>query len=235
MKNRLYIENKKEITSKIIEIAALYKEKLIGKTFLILFEGKSVEIMFKAENFLHLCGVDTNLYAKDFYKNAIKGTLKPYQIGFSDIHPYVFASIKMQNFENAINMLNEDALMITDISTQSKHYKLGTTNLNLLLCFDEQLDDNDEPINEILVPYSLRIEEIDNSKFNNIYEVDYVLSKVTNTKEYTNIEYGNKNNLEKYFKENNLNKRIISKALISNQKKKFEIIMNLKDNIKSVL
>lgn len=78
-KYRKQQKEKEIIIKRICEAAQIYKERLVGKTFLILFEGHSIEVMFKADNFLHLCGVDTYLYAKDFYKKALKIELQKYK------------------------------------------------------------------------------------------------------------------------------------------------------------
>lgn len=178
--------------------AVIYKKHLISKTFLLLFEGHSIEIMFKAENLLHLCGVDTKLLAKDFYQKAYQKKLSDKEIYFSKKHPYDFAKIKLEHLPQAISLLSNESFVITDISTQTKMFKLGATDLEVIFCFDSQIDNNGNIINNILIPYSLRVEGIPNSKFGNMYEVNYVLSKKTGTKNYINIEYGNPNLLTSY-------------------------------------
>ena len=178
--------------------AVIYKKHLISKTFLLIFEGHSIEIMFKAENLLHLCGVDTKLLAKDFYQKAYQKKLSDKEIYFSKKHPYDFAKIKLEHLPQAISLLSNESFVITDISTQTKMFKLGATDLEVIFCFDSQIDNNGNIINNILIPYSLRVEGIPNSKFNNMYEVDYVLSKKTGTKNYINIEYGNPDFLTSY-------------------------------------
>ncbi|MBQ4232994.1 MAG: hypothetical protein II699_06905 [Lachnospiraceae bacterium] len=41
-----------EIIQRITNAAKYYKENVVGKTFLFLFEGNSVEVMFKSNNFM---------------------------------------------------------------------------------------------------------------------------------------------------------------------------------------
>lgn len=190
--------NKSKILKMIHKNAVIYKKHLISKTFLLLFEGHSIEIMFKAENLLHLCGVDTKLLAKDFYQKAYQKKLSDKEIYFSKKHPYDFAKIKLEHLPQAISLLSNESFVITDISTQTKMFKLGATDLEVIFCFDSQIDNNGNIINNILIPYSLRVEGIPNSKFGNMYEVNYVLSKKTGTKNYINIEYGNPNLLTSY-------------------------------------
>lgn len=194
----------KVIIERINKASKQYKENFIGKTFLILYEGKGIEIMFKADNFLHLCGVDTTLRAKDFYRKAIKAQLKENEIGFSNMHPYILADIKTQHLIDAFLLLKKESLVLTDVSTQTKTYKLGTTDLEVVICFDSQFNDNGDVLNNVLIPYSLRVEEIANSKFNEIYEVDFVLSKETGMKEYNCIEFGNKTELKQYLLQNGI-------------------------------
>lgn len=196
--------NKSKILKMIHKNAAIYKKHLISKTFLLLFEGHSIEIMFKAENLLHLCGVDTKLLAKDFYQKAYQKKLSDKEIYFSKKHPYDFANIKLEHLPQAISLLSNESFVITDISTQTKMFKLGATDLEVIFCFDSQIDNNGNIINNILIPYSLRVEGIPNSKFGNMYEVNYVLSKKTGTKTYINIEYGNPDFLTSYLEKHSI-------------------------------
>ena len=84
----------------------------------------------------------------------------------------------------------------------------------IILCFDSQLDNEGNAIGNVLVPYSLRVEEIDNSRFDKIYEVDYVLSKKTGVREYNHIEYGELQNLKHYLSEYNISECIINTDFI---------------------
>lgn len=206
--------DKSNIINRIYYIATLYQNLLVAKTFLILYEGNSSEILFKSDNFLHLCGVGTNLSAIYFYKYAISKKLSSKDIFFNTSHPYDFANTKTQHLQKAISLLSREAFVITDVSTQTKTFKLGATDLEVVFCFDSQVDNTGNVINNALVPYSLRVEDIPNSKFNNMYEVDYVLSKKTGTKTYINIEYGNPDFLTSYLEKYSISDYSIN---ISNQ------------------
>ena len=46
--------NKKAIVARINAAAKKYKSKVVGNTFLIIYEGKYIELSFRAKNFLHL-------------------------------------------------------------------------------------------------------------------------------------------------------------------------------------
>ena len=44
-------QERKEIIKTIENAARVYKDQLVGKTFLYVFDGRYIEVMFKAENF----------------------------------------------------------------------------------------------------------------------------------------------------------------------------------------
>lgn len=56
---------KSAMLKKIKRAALNYQQYLAGKTFLYVYEGKSVEVVFKNSSFLHLTGVSTKLKAKE--------------------------------------------------------------------------------------------------------------------------------------------------------------------------
>ena len=50
-------QDRKEIVSRIGDAAKLYRDRLVGKRFMYVFDGRSIEVIYKAENFRHLTGV----------------------------------------------------------------------------------------------------------------------------------------------------------------------------------
>ena len=194
----------KNIVNRIIKGASKYQKNFVGKTFLVLYEGNVSELTFKTANFKHLCGVSSPLTAKDFYRKALKGQLKESEISFTQDHPFSLADIKTQNIVDAFDIFSRDALVITEITTKTRNYKLGTTDLNVVFCFDEQLDTVGNPINDILCPYSLRVENIPNKKFKDVFAVDFVLSKKSSDEVYTDVVFGNRELLSKYLADNNI-------------------------------
>ena len=181
-----------------------YKQNLDGKQFLILFEGEYIEVTFKKEHFLHLCGVGTKLFSKDFYKKSANYSLTKNEIIFNSVHPYDLADIKTNNLNTAFNIFRKESLIVTDITTHTYNYKLGATDLDILICFDYDRDKNGNKTSDVLIPYSLRVENIANSKYNKIYEIDYVLSKCNGSKSYTKIEFGEVSQLQQYLTDKNL-------------------------------
>ena len=75
--------DREKIVQEIKTAASLYKKHLVGKRFLYVFEGRYIEVIYKAANFRHLTGVATNLSAKQFYNYAAKKLLQASQIYFT--------------------------------------------------------------------------------------------------------------------------------------------------------
>ena len=54
-------QDREKIVQEIKIAADLYRKHLVGKRFLYVFEGRYIEVLYKAANFRHLTGVATNL------------------------------------------------------------------------------------------------------------------------------------------------------------------------------
>lgn len=189
--------NKKAIVARINAAAKKYKSKVVGNTFLIIYEGKYIELSFRAKNFLHLCGVDATIQgAIPFYRKACsKYGINDKEISFSSNHPYNLANIKTANLSDAIDLLTKEILIATDVQTKSHIYAIGATDLEIVMCLDK---DNQVANNSnVFVPWSLRVEYLQNSKFTDLYAVDFVLKKDTNSVGgYSDIVYGDKAGLQ---------------------------------------
>ena len=163
---------KSAILKKIHNAAKNYQRYLAGKTFMYVYEGKSIEVVFKNSSFLHLTGVNTKLRAKEFYKHAkTKNGLKVQEFFFDKNHPYDLAEKKTDHLEDLYRITNMEVLITEDVVTftaRDKHGKL---------------------IDDCLVPYSFRIEQIGNEKFGELYEVDFIFCKQTNESKYEIISY----------------------------------------------
>mgnify|MGYP000458959541 FL=1 len=73
-------QDREKIVQEIKVAADLYRKHLVGKRFLYVFEGRYIEVLYKAANFRHLTGVATNLSAKSFIVMQQKDAS-----GFADI------------------------------------------------------------------------------------------------------------------------------------------------------
>lgn len=185
---------KSAILKKIHKAAMNYQKYLAGKTFLYVYEGKSIEVVFKNSFFLHLTGVKTKLKAKEFYKHAkTKNGLKVQEFSFDKAHPYDLAEKKTDHLEELYRITNTEVLITGDVVTLTANYRIGITDLQFVLLCGVNKDKNGKLIDDCLVPYSFRIEEISNEKFRELYEVDFIFSKKTNESTYANLTFkGNK-------------------------------------------
>lgn len=181
---------KSAILKKIHNAAKNYQRYLAGKTFMYVYEGKSIEVVFKNSSFLHLTGVNTKLRAKEFYKHAkTKNGLKVQEFFFDKNHPYDLAEKKTDHLEDLYRITNMEVLITEDVVTFTANYKIGITDLQFILLCGENRDKHGKLIDDCFVPYSFRIEEIRNEKFGELYEVDFIFCKQTNAAKYEIISY----------------------------------------------
>ena len=90
-------QDREKIVQEIKVAADLYRKHLVGKRFLYVFDGRYIEVLYKNVNFKHLTGVECNMSAADFYKNALKNRLQSPQIYFSASHPYSLCKRKIKH------------------------------------------------------------------------------------------------------------------------------------------
>lgn len=181
---------KSVVIRKIHNAAVNYQKYLAGRTFLFVYGDSFVEIVFKSSSFQHLTGVKTNLRAKGFYSHAKKKNgLRPGEVLFDKTHPYDLAEKKIDHLENLYKVTCSDVMIATDIVTVSAVYKVGVTNFRFVLLCGPNRDTAGQLIDECLVPYSFRVEDISTSRFEELHEVQYILSKKTNDRFYSRISY----------------------------------------------
>ncbi len=179
-------EEKEIIAKEICDAAKLYKEYLVGKRFMYVFDKRYIEVLYKVENFKHLTGVECKMSAKDFYKNALKDRLHGHQIYFSNKHPYSLCKRKIKHLCNISNLASTENFMLEEINTDTKKYKFGTTDLKFSLCMNKELDDNGKEKGECYIVESLRDGDCF-EKSKNVYDVTHILSKNNSSNLYTDI------------------------------------------------
>lgn len=59
-------EDRKAIVAEINQAAKLYRGFLVGKSFMYVFDDRYIEVIYKAENFKHLTGVDSHCRLSSF-------------------------------------------------------------------------------------------------------------------------------------------------------------------------
>lgn len=132
----MYLD-KRILVNRIINAAQIYKNKLVGKVFLIAYEDKYIEVMFKVNSFLHLSGVATNLSAENFYKKAWKRQLRDTEIFFDSKHPADFADLKTTYLNSLDKIVNTDTLIGEGITVATAVFPIGITDINIFVCFDK--------------------------------------------------------------------------------------------------
>ena len=188
---------KSQIIGRIHNAAKQYKNYFVGNTYMFVYENQYVEVMFKKTSFLHLTGVDTKLSAEDFYKHALKKKgLRPMEISFNKEHPYDLAEKKTEYLADLYKITLTDVMIATDVATMTFTYSIGITNLEFVICLGDDTDSVGNVIGSHKIPYSFRIEEIKNSKFNALFEVTHILKKSTFSKKYNILTFGDKEKIK---------------------------------------
>lgn len=89
-----------------------------------------------------------------------------------------------------------DVMIATDIKTMTFKYSIGITNLEFVICLGEDTDYAGNLVSKCMVPYSFRVEEIENSKCGNLYEVTHILKKNTGQKKYNTLTFGSRESIK---------------------------------------
>ena len=182
------VQDRKNIVKKIENAAALYREKLVGKRFIYVFDNRYIEVIYKAENFRHLTGVETFLTARRFYSYAARRILATSQVSFSSSHPYDLCLRKRQHINEVAEMAGSESFILEEIKTNTKSYKFGTTDLNFTLCMNRELDSQGNEKGDCFIVQSLRDGDCF-KKSKDVYVVTHILSRSNDKKKYTDLLY----------------------------------------------
>lgn len=180
-------DKKNAIRQEIIDSAAIYSQNLAGKAFLYVYGEEFFEVSFPIDHFLHLTGVETNLSAKDFYKNAKKGKLTNNQFYFNARHPYANAKKKLPCLKRLPELTNDMVCILKDMQTLTIIYKLSVTNLEFTLGLTENIDNHGNKINDFFLPMSLRVEDSSVEKSNVGDIVDFIFVKDASMAKYDSV------------------------------------------------
>ncbi len=180
-------DKKNAIRQDIIDSAGVYSQNLAGKAFLYVYGEEFFEVSFPVDHFLHLTGVETNLSAKDFYKNAKKGKLTNSQFYFDARHPYANAKRKLPCLKRLPELTNDMVCILKDMQTVTIIYKLSVTNLEFTLGLTENVDNQGKRINDFFLPMSLRVEDTSVEKSNDGEIVDFIFSKDASKTKYDSL------------------------------------------------
>ena len=185
-------QDREKIVQEIKVAADLYRKHLVGKRFLYVFEGRYIEVLYKAANFRHLTGVATNLSAKKFYSYAAKKMLQASQIFFTPQHPFSLCKRKIKHIGQIAMLAGSEGFMLEEIVTDTRNYKFGTTDLNFTLCLNKEYDDKGQQKGDCFVVESLRDEDCF-SKSRTAYTVTHIFSAPNDAKKYTTLLFMDEN------------------------------------------
>lgn len=186
-------DKKNAIRQEIMDSAVVYSSDLAGKTFLYIYGNNFFEVSFPIDHFLHLTGVETQLSAKDFYKNAKKGILTSNQFYFSVRHSYANAKKKLPCLKRLPELTNEIVCILKDMQTVTITYKLSVTNLEFTLGLTENLDNHGKKINDYFLPMSLRVKDSSVEKSLDGDIVDFIFAKSASKAKYRDLIVKDKN------------------------------------------
>lgn len=186
VKSMSKLQDRKNIVSEINNAASLYRRELVGKRFLYVFDGRYIEVIFKAQNFRHLTGVATDLSAKRFYSYAARRMLAASQIWFDKEHPYDLCARKAKHLSQIASMMSSESFILEELTTEKKTFKFGATDLNFTLCLDMEYDETGSEKGECYVVESLRDEDCF-SKSKNIHEITHILARPNDAKLYSQL------------------------------------------------
>ena len=180
-------DKKKAIRQEIIDSAQVYSQELAGKAFLYVYGDEYFEVSFPVDHFQHLTGVATALPAKEFYRNAKKGTLSTGQFYFDSRHTYANAKKKLPCLKRLPELTNDMVCILKDMQTITIVYKLSVTNLEFTLGLTENIDSSGKKVNDFFLPMSLRVEEISVERSKDGDIVDFIFSKNASNNKYDKL------------------------------------------------
>ena len=191
----------KKILRQISKSAEEYADFMAGRDFLVLYNGQAKEIEFRREQFKHLCGVDTSLYSREFYTKALKKELSYNEIGFSRVHPRIFAEAKVKGLRNISELFTKQSIVYEGIRTRTRDFEFGITNGENTIIFGI---DKDKPDKTEYIPQSFRSETAGKTRYHERYNVDFVLYKEHDDKSYKAVILGDKGKLYDYLSKNKI-------------------------------
>ena len=124
-------ETKAELVrNNIINAAKTYKEILVGRYYLYVFENQCFEMYYGTDNFLHLTGAGTNLSANQFYELAVSGKLQTKQLFFNQRFPLHTALKKTEYLSELEKFIKEGYFVVKDLKTATVLYPYTITNID---------------------------------------------------------------------------------------------------------
>lgn len=163
-----------------ITTAAKIYSSLASKSFLYVYGDRFFEMAFPKRCFRHLCGVDSAYTAERFYNDAKNGHLDRAQIAFDRQKGQSIrgAKKKAEALKSLLRLLHEQVAILENVETRTFTYKIGMTDLAIVLCLDKDtVTDTRNPIAGLYYPKSLRVDEKSVERSENAEFANFVFAK----------------------------------------------------------
>lgn len=178
-----------------ITTAAKIYSSLASKSFLYVYGDKYFELAFPKRCFRHLCGVDSAYTAERFYNDAKNGRLDRAQIAFNRQKGQSIrgAKKKAEALKSLLRLLHEQVAILENVETRTFTYKIGMTDLAIVLCLDKDtVTNNRNPLAGLYYPKSLRVDEKSIEKSETAELANFVFAKELSLQEskYDELLFG---------------------------------------------
>lgn len=202
--------NRNEMIKRICEGAKKYKNNLLNKNIMFIFEDKKnqkinfIETIFYNSYFMHLTGVKYYKNATIFFQDCLNNKLSQKNIKLKNKG---FAQLKLKVLENAMS-INKSAKRIGDFNKSKVNITIEKIVGNTHYCLGfSNLDSNNKKLKyyypKTLIQDNLKNNIIDDNK------IIAILSKNKNQKLYNQVTYLSKNINLDILKENDLLNKLI--------------------------
>ena len=130
--------------------------------------------------------------AMEFYRSAVRKRLQINQIGFTAKHPYKLCCRKLQHLEEIANLAEAESFLLKEITTQTRSYKFGITDLKFTLCMNKEKDADGNEKGSCYIVESLRDEDCF-QKTKDVFAVSHIFVKPNDARVYDKMLFQDKN------------------------------------------
>ena len=223
--NKEYQKN--EIIKRICESAIRYKENLLNKNVIFIFENKKsqnidfIEVAFYDTYYLHLTGMKYYKNARTFFRDCLNNKISPHNI---KMRKAPFTQLKLQVLENAM-AINKSAKRIGNFNNNKVNITIEKVIGNTYYCIGfSNLDSKNKKL-KYYYPKTLLQENLKNNIIDD-NKIIAILSKNKNQKLYNEITYLSKETTLLRLKENEKVKNLIDFKTIFSQNLKYQEKIN---------
>ena len=223
--NKEYQKN--EIIKRICESAIRYKENLLNKNVIFIFENKKsqnidfIEAAFYDTYYLHLTGMKYYKNARTFFRDCLNNKISPHNI---KMRKAPFTQLKLQVLENAM-AINKSAKRIGNFNNNKVNITIEKVIGNTYYCIGfSNLDSKNKKL-KYYYPKTLLQENLKNNIIDD-NKIIAILSKNKNQKLYNKITSLSKETTLVRLKENDLVEGLIDFKTIFSQNLKYQEKIN---------